>query len=81
DGAPVTLGCRRGGEHLRLRAGGPARSLKILLQERGVPPWARAQLPVLYCGDAAVWAAGFGCHADWLAGPGEAGLLPEWRET
>lgn len=77
--APVVLACRRGGEHLRLDTGGPTRSLKTLLQERGVPPWARARLPVLRCGDATVWVGGFGCHADWLAAPGEAGLLPVWR--
>lgn len=76
----VSLGCRQGGEHLRLAVGGPTRSLKTLLQEHEVPPWERARLPVLTCGDATVWAAGFGCHADWLAGPDEAGLLPMWRK-
>lgn len=76
---PVVLGCRQGGEHLRLRPGGPTHSLKGLLQANGVPPWLRARLPVLTCGGATLWAEGLGCHADWLAGPAEPGWVPRWR--
>ncbi|OYW65320.1 MAG: tRNA lysidine(34) synthetase TilS [Hydrogenophilales bacterium 16-64-46] len=75
----VVLGCRRGGERLRLRPGGPTHSLKSLLQTNGVPPWVRPHLPVLTCGDTTIWAEGLGCHADWLAGPAEAGWIPLWR--
>lgn len=39
---------RRGGETLRLAAGGPARPLRLLLQEHAVPPWLRARWPVLW---------------------------------
>ncbi len=48
DGAPVRLrvGPRRGGERLRLRGRG-RRDLKRLLQELGVPPWARGRLLVV----------------------------------
>ena len=77
----LVLRCRQGGEQLRLVADGPTHSLKVLMQARGVPPWARARLPVLACGDATVWVAGWGCHADWLAGPDEAGVLPDWRDA
>ncbi len=73
------LDVRRGGERLRLTPGGPTRSLKTLLQERAVPPWARARVPVLRLGDAVLWAAGFGCNADWLAGEGEPGWVPDWH--
>jgi tRNA(Ile)-lysidine synthase len=72
----VTLGVRRGGERLRLQAGGPHRSLKNLLQERAVPPWQRGRLPLLWCDGRLLWVAGIGCDADALAEPGEAGLLP-----
>jgi tRNA(Ile)-lysidine synthase len=76
ESAIVTLGVRRGGERLRLHAGGPHRSLKNLMQERAIPPWQRQRLPLLWCGDQLVWAAGIGLDADALAAPGEPGLLP-----
>jgi len=72
----VTLGVRQGGERLRPHAGGPHRSLKNLLQEQGIPPWQRDRLPLLWCDGQLVWAAGIGFDADWLAGPGDPGLLP-----
>lgn len=73
------LDTRRGGEHLRLAPDGPMRSLKGLLQMRGVPPWARARVPVLRLDDAILWVADLGCNADWRAGVGEPGWAPEWR--
>ena len=72
----VMLGVRAGGEHLRLRAGGPRRSLKNLLQEHAIPPWQRERLPLLWCDGQLAWVAGIGFEADLRAGPGEAGVLP-----
>ncbi|MHB1092257.1 MAG: tRNA lysidine(34) synthetase TilS [Thiobacillus sp.] len=72
----VTFGVRAGGEHLRLHAGGPRRSLKNLLQEYGIPPWQRERLPLMWCDGRLVWAAGIGFEADLSAAPGEAGILP-----
>ncbi|MBC2731799.1 tRNA lysidine(34) synthetase TilS [Thiobacillus sp.] len=72
----VTLGVRAGGEHLRLHAGGPRRSLKNLLQEHRIPPWQRARMPLMWCDGRLVWAAGIGFEADLGAAPGEVGLLP-----
>lgn len=72
----VTLGVRRGGERLRLHAGGPHRSLKNLLQEHAIPPWQRDRLPLLWCDGRLAWAAGIGLDADLLASPGDPGLLP-----
>ena len=72
----VTLGVRAGGEHLRLRAGGPRRSLKNLLQEHAIPPWQRARLPLMWCDGRLVWAAEIGLEADLCAAPGETGVLP-----
>jgi len=74
----LVLGCRRGGERMRPQAGGATRSLKTLLQEQAMPPWLRARVPVLRCGDAIVWVGGVGCDADWLAGTGETGLRITW---
>lgn len=81
EAAVVTLGVRQGGERLRLRAEGPTRTLKNLLQEQAVPPWQRARLPLMWCDGQLVWVAGIGCDADWAAGPGEPGVLPEVDTT
>ncbi|HVN44957.1 MAG TPA: tRNA lysidine(34) synthetase TilS [Steroidobacteraceae bacterium] len=47
-GGTLMLRERRGGERLRPTRGGPRRALKQLLQEAGVPPTRRAQLPLLF---------------------------------
>lgn len=72
----VTFGVRQGGERLRLHPGGPHRSLKNLLQERAIPPWQRARLPLMWCDGRLAWAEGIGFDADLGAGPGEPGVLP-----
>jgi tRNA(Ile)-lysidine synthase len=43
----LLVGCRRGGEQLRLETGSPRRALKDLLREAGVLPWWRERLPVI----------------------------------
>lgn len=48
---PLTVRFRRGGERLRLPGREHRHSLKKLLQARGVPPWLRDRLPLLYHGD------------------------------
>jgi tRNA(Ile)-lysidine synthase len=70
----VELGVRKGGERLRLHAGGPHRSLKNLLQEHAIPPWQRDHLPLLWCNGQLLWAANIGQAVDALAAPGEPGL-------
>lgn len=72
---------RRGGERLRLRIGGPLRSLKTLLQQHGVPSWDRDALPLVVFGEALVAAPGIGVDAGWRAPPGAAGLVPAWRRA
>ena len=79
ESGQMVLGLREGGERMRLTPQGPTRSLKNLLQERAIAPWLRERLPVLKCDGELVWAAGIGCHADWLAAVDDPGLLPEWR--
>ncbi|GMU43294.1 MAG: tRNA lysidine(34) synthetase TilS [Xanthomonadales bacterium] len=41
---------RRGGERMRPAGGAHRRDLRLLLQERGLPPWERARLPLLWRG-------------------------------
>jgi len=45
---PLQVRFRRGGESLRVRAGGHTRELRDLLQEAGIPPWQRGRLPLLF---------------------------------
>jgi tRNA(Ile)-lysidine synthase len=73
------LAAREGGERMRLAPGRPTRTLKNLLQERGVPPAQRERLPLLFEGGRLVWAPGVGIAADYACAPGEEGLKPLWR--
>jgi tRNA(Ile)-lysidine synthase len=60
--APLTLSPRRGGERIVLRPDGPSRALKQAYQEAGIPAWDRQRLPLLYAGEALVFAAGLGMN-------------------
>ncbi len=70
---------RAGGERIRLREGGPSRTLKNLLQEHAVPVWRRHRLPLLFEGERLVWVPGIGVAADYRALGAAAGLTPDWR--
>lgn len=76
--AGVSIRVRQGSERLRPDARRPARSLKNLLQERGIPPWQRDSLPLLYCGEALVAVPGIGVDCAFQAAPDEAGVVAEW---
>ena len=78
--AAVELRPRRGGETLRPHAGRPRRPLKKWLQEAGIPQWQRDTMPLLWCGDRLLWAAGIGYASDAgvLAEAGEPGWLLSW---
>jgi tRNA(Ile)-lysidine synthase len=75
----VTVRLRQGGERLRLDAGRPRRTLKNLFQERGIPPWRRDCLPLIFCGDELVSVPGIGDACEFRAAPGEAGLIVTWE--
>lgn len=74
--APVSLCLRHGAEFLRPHPRARSRSLKNLLQESAIPPWRRARLPLLYCGDKLVWIPDVALAAEFQAEPDEAGVLP-----
>ena len=76
--SPVTVRIRQGGERLQTESGRPRRSLKNLLQESQVPPWQRAYLPLVFCGNRLVWVPGVGIARDFHAQPGEAAIRPHW---
>ena len=56
---------RRGGERIVLPGRSHSHLLKHVLQERGVPPWRRAHLPLLSAADGQLLAAG---DVAWSAG-------------
>ena len=77
-GLPAELRRRAGGERLRRQPGGPSRSLKNLLQEAGVPPWLRDEVPLLWLGGRLAWLGGVGVAAEFACPPAEPGVVPVW---
>lgn len=55
---------RRGGERFHLAGTPRERALKTLLADRGVPPWERDRLPLIYLDDRLVAVVGLGPAAD-----------------
>ncbi len=56
--APVRVRARQGGERIILPGRTHSHSLKHVLQDCGVPPWQRAQLPLLFAAVGGLLAAG-----------------------
>jgi tRNA(Ile)-lysidine synthase len=72
---------RVGGEAIRTSRGGVNHSLRHLLQERGVVPWSRGQLPLLWAGTRLVAVADLWAEGDLRAAPGEPGLQLRWEQA
>jgi tRNA(Ile)-lysidine synthase len=68
--ATVQVRTRVGGERIVLPGRRHSHALKHVLQERGLPPWERARLPLLFAADGTLLAAGTEIlaapFADWL---------------
>ncbi len=79
DDGPVCLRPRQGGERLQPDARRPRRSLRNLLQEAAVPPWERARLPLLWCGERLAWMGGLGVDSAFACAPDESGIVPVWE--
>lgn len=86
ESAPLAARPRMGGERMRRAPGAPARTLKNLFQESGVPAWQR-DVPLIYVGDRLLFVPFLGVNGVLLAAPEEekrrAELEPrrrlEWR--
>ena len=72
----LTLRFRSGGERFRPRGREHHHSLKHLFQERGVLPWMRDRVPLLYSGDELAAIADLWISADVDAAPANE---PRWR--
>jgi tRNA(Ile)-lysidine synthase len=68
---------REGGEEIQLPGQAHTRKLKKLLQEEGILPWLRQQLPLIYSGGQLVAVADLWISADALA---EKGRAIHWRD-
>jgi tRNA(Ile)-lysidine synthase len=75
----VSVRRRNGGEKFQPQAARPRRSLKHLLQDAALPPWEREILPLLYCGEALVWAPDIGVDSRFQAAAREAAWFVSWR--
>lgn len=71
---------RQGGERFRPQFGRPSRSLKTVLQTCEIPPWQRAQLPLIFMDETMVIIPNVGVDADFAANTDEMGLTVEWKQ-
>ena len=74
----LTIKHREGGERFKPHPRRPVRTLKHLLQEAGIPPSRREQLPLVYAGSTLVAVPGIGVAVPYQAQQGEAGLQVTW---
>ncbi len=77
--ARVTVRFRRGGERCRPAGGSHTRPLKKLLQERGVPPWLRSRIPLIYLDDQLAAVGDLLVCEPFQAREEEPGLCIQWR--
>lgn len=75
---PVTVRFRRGGEQCRPSGQTHHRELKKLFQERGIPPWQRDRIPLLYVGDELAAVVGYWICEPFAAQSDELGYVVEW---
>lgn len=79
-GPELVLRFRAGGERLRPAGTKVTRELKNLLQERGVVPWMRERIPLLYAGESLVAVAGLWVADEFAAVGTEPGLRVRWED-
>lgn len=66
ESSPLTARPRMGGERMRRAPGAPARTLKNLFQESGVPAWQR-DVPLVYLGDRLLFVPFLGINGAFVA--------------
>ena len=77
----VQVSWRRGGERCLPAGRGQHHSLKKLFQERGIPPWERSRIPLIYINDQLAAVAGLWVCEPFHARPAEPGLLIDWQRS
>ncbi len=79
QGASVKVGFRRGGERCRPAHRGSTHALKKLFQERGIPPWLRDRIPLIWVGEGLAAVGNLWICEPFQARPGEPGLSCIWE--
>jgi tRNA(Ile)-lysidine synthase len=74
----VSVRWRRGGERCRPVGRRHHHALKKLFQERGIPPWERGRIPLVYIGEELAAVADLWVCAPFGAGPAEPGYAICW---
>ena len=72
---------RDGGERFKPNVLRPTRTLKHLLQEANIPPWQRANLPLIYWHDTLACVPGIGISHELQAHGEEVGLTISWQDA
>lgn len=70
---------REGGEYFKPALGRPRRLLKTMMQSSQIPPWQRAQLPLIFMDETLVIIPNIGSHAELAAESHEMGLTIRWE--
>jgi tRNA(Ile)-lysidine synthase len=74
----VRVAWRQGGEHCMPAGRRHHHSLKKLFQERGIPPWERSRIPLIYIQDRLAAVAGLWVCEPFQARPAESGYMINW---
>lgn len=77
-GRSLEVRFRRGGERCRPAGRHERHTLKNLWQERGIPPWQRERMPLLFVDGELAQVADLWCCEPFAAQPGEPGIVIEW---
>lgn len=72
---------REGGERFHPELGRPSRSLKTILQTCEIPPWQRAQLPLIFMDETLVMIPDVGVDISFKANADEMGLVASWQQS
>lgn len=70
---------REGGEFFKPALGRPRRQLKTVMQASAIPPWQRAQLPLIFMDETLVIIPNIGVDAELVAKEHEVGLVVSWE--
>jgi tRNA(Ile)-lysidine synthase len=74
-----TVRFRQGGETLRVAGRGHSSVLRKLFQSNGIPAFMRDSVPLIYADDCLAGVGDLWIAEGWSSGPGERGLMLEWR--
>jgi tRNA(Ile)-lysidine synthase len=78
---PLTVTWEGTGLKLQVAPRAPRRALRNLLQERGIVPWMRPLLPLVFAGDSLLAVGDLWSEVRFSAPAGKAGIIIEWLDA